>query len=97
LIAEYPNLPAALLQRYARLYGTRARDMLAGTTSIAGLGRCFGADLHEREIEFLTRTEWARTAADIVWRRTKLGLRLTPAEVAAVSDYVERVGIGRPA
>jgi glycerol-3-phosphate dehydrogenase len=97
LIAEHPQLPAALLQRYARLYGTRARDLLVNATSIAGLGRCFGADLHEQEIEFLMRTEWARTGEDIVWRRTKLGLRLTPAEVTAVSDYVERVGIRQPA
>ena len=48
------------------------------------LGRCFGADLYQREIDWLTGTEWARTADDILWRRTKLGLRLHAGEVEAL-------------
>jgi glycerol-3-phosphate dehydrogenase len=88
LLGEYAGLPAEQLDRYARLYGTRARDLLAGAKTAADLGRCLGADLYEREIDFLMETEWARTAEDIVWRRTKLGLRLSPAEIESVARYV---------
>ncbi|HTO83292.1 MAG TPA: glycerol-3-phosphate dehydrogenase [Methylomirabilota bacterium] len=79
-------LPEAQRRRYARLYGTRARDLLASARSLDDLGERFGADLYRREVDFLVATEWARTAEDILWRRTKLGLRLTPAEVAAFTQ-----------
>jgi len=48
----------------------------------------FGADLSEREVDWLVRTEWASTAEDILWRRSKLGLRLTPAQVTALEQYL---------
>lgn len=88
LIREHPGLPANQLQRFARLYGTRARELLAGAKIPADLGQNFGADLQAREIDFLMAAEWARTANDILWRRTKLGLRLTVAEVEAVVQYI---------
>jgi len=93
MLRAYPGFPAAQIRRYARLYGTRARDLLAGAASPADLGRCLGADLHEREIDFLMETEWAWTAEDIVWRRTKLGLWLTAAEIEAVAGYVRAFGV----
>jgi glycerol-3-phosphate dehydrogenase len=71
-----------------RTYGTRARDLLAGTRGLGDLGQCLGADLYEREIEFLLRTEWARSAEDILWRRTKLGLQFAPAEIEKLQRYV---------
>jgi glycerol-3-phosphate dehydrogenase len=77
LVAEYPFLKAATAQRYARLYGTRVRDLLKDVRAPADLGECVGADLYQREIDFLRATEWARTADDILWRRSKLGLALT--------------------
>jgi len=88
LIRDHGGFPARQMRRYARLYGTRTRDLLAHAKSPDDLGRCFGADLHAREIDFLTETEWARTADDILWRRTKLGLRLSPQEIEAVAQYV---------
>ena len=88
LTGEYPGAPAKQLRRYARLYGTRARDLLAGAKTVADLGRHFGAGLHAREIDFLMDTEWARTAEDVIWRRTKLGLRLSSAEIESVANYV---------
>jgi len=97
LVRAYPGFPAAQIRRYARLYGTRARDLLAGAGSPADLGRCLGADFHEREVEFLMATEWARTAEDIVWRRTKLGLRLTAEEIEAVGKYVQVHGLKQSA
>jgi glycerol-3-phosphate dehydrogenase len=93
----YGDIPGTLIKRYARLYGMRARDLLAGAVSRTDLGRCLVADLYEREIEFLMRTEWARTAEDIVWRRTKLGLRLSAVEIAAVDSYIEGRRVKQPA
>jgi glycerol-3-phosphate dehydrogenase len=55
------------------------------------MGRCFGADLTEREIDWLVRSEWARTAEDVLWRRSKLGLRFSVAETRALDDHIARV------
>ena len=80
LAREYPELPHSLIHHYARLYGTRARQLLGAARTTADLGRHFGRNLYEREAIFLRETEWARTAADYLDRRTKHGLHLTPAE-----------------
>jgi glycerol-3-phosphate dehydrogenase len=88
--AEFPWLPERLSRRWARTYGSRTRDLLAGISTMKGLGGDFGAGLHEAEIEFLRRTEWAKTADDIIWRRTKLGLRLKQEERAAIVRYLGR-------
>ena len=76
------------MRRYARLYGSRARALLDTARALDDLGAHFGADLYQREIDFLIETEWARTADDILWRRTKLGLRLDPAAVARLETYL---------
>lgn len=78
---EFPWLPDRQRRRYIRLYGTRARELLSTARDMRDLGEHFGADLFEREVDFLVATEWARSAEDILWRRTKLGLRLTAHEV----------------
>jgi glycerol-3-phosphate dehydrogenase len=90
LARRYPFLPQTTQRRLVRAYGTRAADMLGDARGLADLGRCLGADLAEREIQWLRRYEWARTADDILWRRSKLGLRFGPAEVEALADYLER-------
>jgi glycerol-3-phosphate dehydrogenase len=58
---------------------------------MADLGRRPGADLTEAEIRWLVRQEWAMCAADIVWRRSKLGLRMNAAEIAALEDLVQEI------
>jgi glycerol-3-phosphate dehydrogenase len=83
--AEFPFLPPELAQRYARLYGTRTRAMLGDVRALKDLGECLGADLYERELAFLRETEWAASADDVLWRRTKLGLFLTAEQRAAVA------------
>lgn len=88
LAREYAWLPDLQLRRYVRTYGTRARALLNGADAPDDLGVCFGADLYQREVEFLINTEWAVSAADILWRRTKLGLRLTKAEVEKLTAYL---------
>ena len=90
--AEFPFLPPELAQRYARLYGTRAREMLKDARSLADLGECLGADLYERELAFLRETEWAATAEDVLWRRTKLGLFLTSEQRARIGQRFEAIG-----
>ncbi|UDL93402.1 glycerol-3-phosphate dehydrogenase [Lichenihabitans sp. PAMC28606] len=89
IASRWPFLTQRHATRLARLYGTKARDILGTATSMAGLGRDFGATLTEAEVGHLVRTEWARTAQDIVWRRTKLGLRLTAGEIEALDLYLQ--------
>jgi glycerol-3-phosphate dehydrogenase len=74
--------------RLVRTYGTRTKHILDGVTSAADLGIVFGADLTEREVRHLIQDEWARTADDILWRRTKLGLRLAPSEQDALRQFM---------
>jgi glycerol-3-phosphate dehydrogenase len=88
LKAGCPALDAAVVERLARAYGTRARDILTGVESATDLGTHFGAGLYQREVEYLIRNEWAMTAEDILWRRSKLGLRLTEAESGALADWL---------
>jgi glycerol-3-phosphate dehydrogenase len=83
-----PFLERDHAQRLARSYGTRARDILKGATSFADLGRHFGASLTEAEVRFAIATEWALTAEDMLWRRSKLGLRLTPQQAEELAAWM---------
>ncbi|WP_097460795.1 glycerol-3-phosphate dehydrogenase [Mangrovitalea sediminis] len=85
----YPALPAPLLKRYARSYGTHAMRFLGDAKSVNDLGHHFGAGLYEREVRHLIEDEWAETAEDILWRRTKLGLKLSEAQRVQLSNYLE--------
>jgi glycerol-3-phosphate dehydrogenase len=87
LLRDYPFLTPAHANRLAHAYGTRAQKMLGQAKAMAELGQAFGATLTEREVRYLMANEWACTADDIVWRRSKLGLRLSPAEIAALEDW----------
>nr|USU30572.1 glycerol-3-phosphate dehydrogenase [Methylobacterium sp. OTU13CASTA1] len=86
-----PWLAPGHAARLAGAYGTRAREILGTATAPAGLGEVFGADLTRAEVDYLVRVEWARTAEDILWRRSKLGLRVRPSEVATLDAYLHRV------
>jgi glycerol-3-phosphate dehydrogenase len=89
--ARYPFLAENHLRRLLRAYGTRIHGLLAGVRDVADLGPHFGADLTEAELIYLVRCEWVRTADDVLWRRSKLGLRLTQAEVSRVEDALQRI------
>jgi glycerol-3-phosphate dehydrogenase len=80
-----PWLPAPLLRRYARAYGTRIDRLLGSASALSQLGDEVAPGLYAAEIDYLTGVEWARTAEDILWRRSKLGLHLP-------ADAAERVG-----
>ncbi len=94
LIAElreaYPFLDERWARRLIRAYGTEARTMLGDAASAADLGRDFGATLTAREVEWLMAHEYARRAEDVVWRRSKLGLRLSAEQIAALDDWMQR-------
>ena len=75
---RYNWLPPELVARYARTYGTRMDVFLENSNNIADLGRHLGDDIYEAEIYYLIGAEWARTKEDILWRRTKLGLHISP-------------------
>ncbi len=83
---RYPFVAARTMHRLVRAYGTRTETLLGNATCSADLGRVHGADLTDAELRYLIHHEWAQTAADVVWRRSKLGLRLTPAEIAGIDD-----------
>jgi glycerol-3-phosphate dehydrogenase len=88
---DFPWLPSALARRYGRAYGTRTRCMLSGCTGLEALGEQIVPGLYAREARYLMEHEFARCAADILWRRSKLGLHL-PADSAAVLDaWIARV------
>ncbi|MEO9649995.1 MAG: glycerol-3-phosphate dehydrogenase [Roseobacter sp.] len=76
--------------RLVRAYGTEAWDVMAGAETPEELGRNFENGLFEREVLWLIKNEYARTAQDIVWRRNKLGLRMSVAEVAALDVFVKQ-------
>jgi glycerol-3-phosphate dehydrogenase len=85
---NYPFLTAAHASRLVHAYGTRAVKLLGTAKSMADLGQSFGATLTEKEIKYLMSLEWALTADDIVWRRSKLGLRLTADQIAAIDTWI---------
>jgi glycerol-3-phosphate dehydrogenase len=82
LAAAHPFLPGTLARRLARAYGTRATRILGRAVTMAALGADFGGGLTGAEVDYLVREEFARTADDILWRRSKLGLHV-PADTAA--------------
>jgi len=84
---RYPWMPHALCKHYARLYGARLPQIIGEATSVAGLGRHFGALLYEAEVRYLVDKEWAQQAEDILWRRTKHRLHLTDAQQQAFADW----------
>jgi glycerol-3-phosphate dehydrogenase len=88
LTTRFPWLESTLVTRLARSYGTRAWRLLGDAPDLSALGRHFGAGLYELEVGWLMREEWAQTAEDVLWRRTKLGLRLSPQEVRDLEIFM---------
>ena len=85
---DYPFLNEFWAGRLIRAYGTEARAILGAAKSAADLGRAFGASLTEAELRWLMTREYAVEAADVVWRRSKLGLRLTKDEIDAIDAFM---------
>jgi glycerol-3-phosphate dehydrogenase len=88
LKARYPFLTDYHAGRMIRAYGTEATDVLGAANSMADLGRDFGGTLTEAEVNWLMTREYAHAAADVVWRRTKLGLRMTKDQIATLDAFM---------
>ena len=90
LMARYPRMPTPLLRRLGRAYGTRATTILGKAATIGGLGEDFGGGLHAAEVDHLVRNEFARSAEDVLWRRSKLGLHVPSGTAARVDEHVAK-------
>lgn len=90
LSAAFPFLKASLVTRLIRNYGTDAARMLAGMTTLADLGVDFGAGLYEHEVRWLMQHEFAHCADDVVWRRSKLGLRMNDQQISALDKWMRK-------
>lgn len=88
LQVDYPFLSAKWARRLIRAYGTDARLILGDAKTVTDLGRDFGADLTEAEVNWLMTHEFARHAEDIVWRRSKLGLRMTAEQITELENWM---------
>ena len=85
---QHPYLDAAMCQRLVRTYGTDAFHLLGAAKSPADLGRDFGAGLTQAEVNWLVRNEYAHSAQDILWRRTKLGLHMNDEQIRTLDAFV---------
>jgi glycerol-3-phosphate dehydrogenase len=90
LQARWPWLGSVLAHRLARAYGTRVERIIGSARRREDLGVDLGAGLHEAELDYLRREEWAAQADDVLWRRSKLGLRLDARQRDGVAAWLQR-------
>jgi len=88
LQARHGWLEPKLARRLARSYGARIEQVLGDAGSMADMGAAVAPGLHERELRYLQAQEWALTGDDVLWRRSKLGLFMTPAEREGVDAWL---------
>jgi glycerol-3-phosphate dehydrogenase len=88
LAARYPSMPENLRRVLVRRHGTRTPRILGEAKTVEELGRYFGDTLYAAEVDYLVHQEWAHSAEDVLWRRTKCGLHLDTAQRDAVAAYL---------
>jgi len=98
-IGRWPFLSEPYARRLVRAYGRRAERILGKAQSMDDLGPRFAGDLTGAEVRYLVEHEWARTADDVLWRRSKLGLKSTAENTSALSKFIASLGgdVRRPA
>ena len=96
LTRRFAWLDPDIARRLARSYGTRALRILGEAPSRAALGADFGSGLSEAEVRYLIREEFALEVDDVIWRRSKLGLRLSPPQIDALAAFLRAEAAGRP-
>ncbi len=89
---DFPWLPSDIATHYAKNYGTQAYLFLASANNLSDLGQSFSDVLYEKEVDYLIQHEWARTAEDILWRRTKLGLFFSREEEEKLRKFLGQRG-----
>jgi glycerol-3-phosphate dehydrogenase len=92
-----PDMPERQAGRLFRCYGTRTQRLLQGIRRLDDLGENFGGGLRRREVDFLMEEEWATSAEDILWRRTKLGLWFSAEQCRRLQSYMEAADQSRRA
>jgi len=92
---RYPFVAMHTMRRLLRAYGTCVSELLGNAASQADLGQVYGADLTDAELRYLVRREWVRTAADVVWRRSKLGLRMTNEQIVDIDVAIAAILLHR--
>ena len=92
---KFDWIPTEIARRWATTYGSRTWRMLEGVENLNDLGEHLGGGLYSREVDYLCSDEWATTAHDILWRRSKLGLFTTADEQVKVQLYLDKVQVNR--
>ncbi|MFT4888066.1 MAG: glycerol-3-phosphate dehydrogenase [Pseudohongiellaceae bacterium] len=90
LVASYSWLGHDLIRRWQYSYGSLSFDVVGLATSMADMGVCFGHNLYQKEVDYLCREEWAKTADDILWRRSKLGYFFSKKEINSLDNYISQ-------
>jgi glycerol-3-phosphate dehydrogenase len=85
---QYAWLAPKVISRYARAYGTRIHTLLEGRRSLADMGEPLAEGLYPAELDYLMNFEWASSSADILWRRSKLGLHVPPETAQKIDDWI---------
>src|SRR5215470_6124057 len=85
---RWPFLSVAHAQRLMHAYGLRTERFLADAKSMDDLGPCFAGDLTAAEVRYVVENEWAQSADDVLWRRSKIGLRATAEDCAALDRFI---------
>ncbi len=85
----YKWIPEELLLRYIRAYGDRIEFFLSGASELSDLGEHYGDQIYKSEIDYLVENEWAQSAEDILWRRSKLGLHVSDDTVSNIENYLK--------
>jgi glycerol-3-phosphate dehydrogenase len=88
VLNRWPFLTEPYAERLSDAYGSRVERILGNARQIEDLGQCFGADLTAAEVRYLMQHEWAETADDVLWRRSKLGLTFSPAQKDALTQFM---------
>ncbi len=87
---RYDFAPPKWVRRLCRAYGTRIERVVGNARQLRDLGQEVAPQLYEAELQYMRDHEWARTGADGLWRRSKLGLRLDAQQRQSVSDWFEK-------
>lgn len=93
-VERYPFVPESVATRWFRSYGLDTEAVTGGATTISDLGRDFGGGLFEVEVTWMVEKEWAQTLEDILWRRSKLGLKAENIETTALEQWLEQHATG---
>ena len=88
LAKRHGGFDRAYLERLVRAYGTRAEEILGDAERAEDMGEHFGGGLHAAEVGYLMREEWAETAADVIWRRSMLGLQMTTEQIRKLDCWM---------